>query len=228
MAESRRKIRRRGTAPGQRSRWRMVAASAVGLFLIASAYQFAFATGNVGFSPDYGPTTDTGDNTGTGPGGVGTGTGRSGGTSSSSNSLANVLVPVGGGSGVGAFAIGALTECSGSVRPLPEGQREIGELEIVSDHDTLDSGTAACFHVHGRSLVDGKWYDITEREGTTIELKAGDSGLVRQQGSSHRYCLPLTASGDVDGRTVTVTAKYQPQGTTALVAETKVTLHVVR
>jgi hypothetical protein len=204
----------------------MVAASAVGLFLIGSAYQFAFATGNVGFSPDYGPTTDTGDDSGTGPGGSGGGQVRSGGGNGSSST--NLLLPVGGGSGVGAFAIGALSECSGSVRPLPEAQREIGEVELVSDHDALDSGTAACFHVHGRSLLDGKWYDITERPETTIELKAGEAGLVRQQGSSHRYCLPLTAGKDLDGRSITVTAKYQPEGKTALVGETKVTLRVTR
>jgi hypothetical protein len=203
-----------------------VAASAVGLFLIGSAYQFAFATGSpVGFEADYGPTTDPGDEGGGSP----TPGGNSGSRSASSGSSAsNLLIPVGGGSGVGAFAIGALSECSGSVRPLPSGQREIGELEIVSDHDALDSGTAACFHVHGRSLADGQWYDITERAETTIEVKAGDSGLVRQEGSSHRYCLPLTASRELDGRTVTVTAKYQPQGTTALLAETKVTLKVAR
>lgn len=226
MAESRRKIRRRRTAPAQPSRWRLVAASAVGLFLIASAYQFAFATGGpVGFEPDYGPTTDTGDDSGptTTPGGGG----RSGG-SGDSGSASRLFIPVGGGSGVGAFAIGALTECSGSERPLPESQREIGELKIVSDHDTLDSGTAACFHVQGRSLLDGKWYDITERADTRIELKAGEAGLVRQQGSSHRYCLPLTASRDLDGRTVTVTANYHPQGAAALAAETKVTLHIAR
>ena len=64
MAESRRKIRRKGAAAAPPSRWRLVAASVVGLLLIGSAYQFAFATGNVGFEADYGPTTDTGDTTG--------------------------------------------------------------------------------------------------------------------------------------------------------------------
>jgi hypothetical protein len=112
------------------------------------------------------------------------------------------------------------------VRPLPEAQHVISEIEVVSDHDALEAGTAACFHVHGRSLADGKWYDITERTGTTLEVEASDAGLVRQQGSSHRYCLPLTASRSVDGRSVKVTAKYQPQGTTALVSETKITLRV--
>jgi len=189
-----------------------------GLALIASAYQFAFATGPVGFLPDYGPTTDTGDTTGSGPGGVGGGSvGR------------NVFIPGSSRSTealIGAMAIGAFAECRPTLAPLPGDQSELTAVEVSTRSGVLEAGTTACFHLHGRSAKDGKWYDVTDRPETRIELAAVQSGLIRQQGSSHRFALPITASPRLNNGSAIVVGRFG--GSPTLTAETTVTLHIAK
>jgi len=217
MANSTRKIRRGGTSSAPRSRGRFAVAAALGAALVAFAYQFAFATGGVGYVPDYGPTTDTGDTTGEGPGG--SRSGGSGGTSSG---------PVGVYSGVGALAVGAISECTQTLPSLASGDpTRIVEVKLVSDQTSLDAGTASCFHLRGRSATDNQWYDLTQRPETVIDLDGADAGLVRQKGSSHRFALPITVAG-VEGRIVKVRARYAPAGSDALTCDTEVTLHAAR
>lgn len=220
MANSTRRIRRRSAQFAPRSKGRFVVAALTGAVLVAFAYQFAFATGQVGFIPDYGPTTDTGDTSGQGPGGVSTG--RSGGSSGSGGSSAPIY------SGVGALAVGAVAECTQTAPTLASTETRIVEVKLVADQTSLDAGTASCFHLRGRSAADNQWYDLTQRPETKIELEGAETGLVRQQGSTHRFLLPITAAPSLEGRTVKVVAQYQPAGGAALTSSTEVTLHVNR
>lgn len=218
MANSTRKIRRRSSQTAPRSRGRFAAAAAAGAVLVALAYQFAFANGQVGFVPDYGPTTDTGDTTGQGPAGVGSG-GRSSGSGGGS-------APIYG--GIGALAVGAAAECTQSLPSLPTADTRIVEVKLVADQSSLEAGTASCFHLRGRSATDNQWYDLTQRPETHIELDGTNSGLVAQQGSTHRFVLPITASSTLEGHTVKVRARYDRAGAEALTCATEVTLHVSR
>lgn len=220
MANSTRRTRRRSAQTAPRSKGRFAVAAAAGAILVALAYQFAFATGQVGFVPDYGPTTDTGDTTGQGPGGVGSGTGRS---SASGGGGSAALY-----SGVGALAVGAAAECTQTLPTFTSADTRIVEVKLVADQTSLEAGTASCFHLRGRSTVDNQWYDLTQRPETRIELDGAGSGLVAQQGSNHRFALPITASPSLEGRTVKVRASYTPAGGTALTCATEVTLHVSR
>lgn len=218
MANSTRRIRRGSTSSAPRSKGRFALAAVVGAVLVASAYQFAFATGQVGFVPDYGPTTDTGDTTGDGRGNFG-----GGGSRSFSSG------PVGTYSGVGALAVGAISECTQTLPSIASADAtHIVEVKLVADESTLDAGTASCFHLRGRSATDNQWYDLTQRPETKIELEGSGNGLVRQQGSNHRFALPITAASGLEGRIVKVRAQYVPAGGEVLTCETEVTLHVAR
>jgi hypothetical protein len=220
MANSTRRTRRRSAQTAPRSQGRFAAAAVAGAILVALAYQFAFATGQVGFVPDYGPTTDTGDTTGERPGGAGSGFGRSSGSGGGGSALVY--------SGVGALAVGAAAECTQTLPSLSSANTRIVEVKLVADQTRLDAGTASCFHLRGRSAADNQWYDLTQQPGTHIELDGAGTGLVPQQGSNHRFALPITAAPTLEGRTVKVRASYTPAGGTALTCATEVTLHVTR
>jgi hypothetical protein len=171
----------------------------------------------VGFVPDYGPTTDTGDTTGQGR------------THSGGGSRGFGSGPVGTYSGVGALAVGAVSECTSTLPSIASTDAtHIVEVKLVADESTLDAGTASCFHLRGRSATDNQWYDLTQRPETKIELEGSETGLVRQQGSNHRFALPITAEAGLEGRIVKVHARYTPAGGEALSCDTEVTLHVAR
>lgn len=223
MANSRRKIRSSRAGRPASSRWRAVAVSALGFALIASAYQFAFATGPVGFLPDYGPTTDPGDEPSERPGGVGGGLVQAGGSLASTDSEGRTP-----GALVSALAIGAFTECRPTLPTLPADQTRVTDVELVTSRSTVEAGTTACFHLHGKSARDGKWYDLTERPEARIDLGSATSGLVRQNGSSHRFSFPVTAAARLNGERAVVVGRYEPAGETPLRSEAVVVLQVVR
>jgi hypothetical protein len=214
MADQKRTNSHRAGRPAP-SRWRVFVTVAAGLALIASAYQVAFATGPVGFLPDYGPTTDTGDESGGSPGGVGGGT------------VDPLRIPVqrADDSRISAMAIGAILECRPTFPALPADHKQVSELELVTASSVLEAGTSACFHLHGRSAKDGRWYDLTDRPETRIELAGASHGVVRQQGSSHRYCLPVTATPVLSS--VVVSGRFDAPGAPRT-AEAQVRLQGVR
>lgn len=221
MADSRRRISSRHAGRPAPSRWRKLTIAAAGLALVASAYQFAFASGPVGFLADYGPTTDTGDETGSGPGGVGSGTLNRG-------NLA--LAEASGGSDalIGAMAIGAFSECVMTLPALPADQSALSDVELTVRDNVIEAGSTSCFHLRGKSAKDGKWYDVTDRPETRIELGAVQSGLVRQQGSSHRFSLPITVGVRLNNQTAIVVGRFEGTGAPALSADAVVTLRVAK
>lgn len=221
MADSRRRTSSRRAGRPAPSRWRTLLVVTGGLALIASAYQFAFATGPVGFLPDYGPTTDTGDETGAGPGGVGSGT-------LNRSNLALAGSAAGGDALVGALAIGAFSECKLTLPELPANQSALTAVELSAGNSVLEAGSTTCFHLHGRSAKDGKWYDVTNRPESRIELGAAQSGLIRQQGSSHRFSLPITVGTRVNNDTAVVVGRFVAAGGPTLTSEAAVTLRVAR
>jgi hypothetical protein len=177
----------------------------------------------VGYVPDYGPTTDTGDTSGEGQGGS---RGNRGGGSGSGSFLGG---PVATYSGVGALAVGAAAECTQALPSLPSTDAtHIVEVKLVADQTSLDAGTTSCFHLRGRSALDNQWYDLTQRPEAKIEVDGGDTGLVRQEGSGHRFALPITATAGLEGRIVKVHARYEVAGSPALTSDAEVTLHVTR
>lgn len=221
MADSRRRTSSRHAGRPAPSRWRTMLVVAGGLAVIASAYQFAFASGPVGFLADYGPTTDTGDETGSGPGGVGSGT-------LNRNNLALAGSSGGNDALVGAMAIGAFSECSMSLPALPADQKQLSAVELTSRSSVVEAGSTTCFHLHGKSVKDGQWYDVTDRPETRIELGSAQSGLIRQQGSSHRFSLPVTVRARVNNETAFVVGRFEAAGSPALTSEATVTLRVLK
>lgn len=222
MANSTRRIRRGSASGAPRPRGRFAVAVTAGAVLVALAYQFAFATGRVGYVPDYGPTTDTGDTSGEGQGHGSAGRGGSGSARSFLGGPATYT-------GVGALAVGAATECTQTLPSLASTDpTHIVEVKLVADEASLEAGTTSCFHLRGRSATDNQWYDLTQRPETKIELESAGSGLVRQEGSGHRFALPITAAAGVEGRTVKVRARYEVAGAEALTSATEVTLHAAR
>ncbi|MGV3722812.1 MAG: hypothetical protein ACO1SX_18060 [Actinomycetota bacterium] len=221
MADSRGRTSSRHAGRPAPSRWRTVLVIAGGLAVIGSAYQFAFASGPVGFLSDYGPTTDTGDETGAGPGGIGSGT-------LNRSNLALAGASSGGDALIGALAIGAFSECTMSLPALPSDQTQLSAVELSSRSSVVEAGSTTCFHLHGKSAKDGKWYDVTDRPETRIDLGSAQSGLIRQQGSSHRFSLPITVGRRVNNATALVVGRFEAAGSPALTSEATVTLRVVQ
>jgi hypothetical protein len=129
---------------------------------------------------------------------------------------------------IGAMAIGVFSECKATLPALPAEQSEVTAVELSTRSQVIEAGTAACFHLHGRSAKDGKWYDVTDRPETRIELGAALSGLVRQQGSSHRFAFPVTANSRLNNQSAIVVGRFQGAGSAALSTETVVTLQVTK
>jgi hypothetical protein len=193
--------------------------------LIASAYQFAFAGGSFSERPQLGLTAGYGFHSSNTAGGDQNG-GHAGilPYASSSGSGESVGTALAIGSNVGALAIGAAEAFPEQFPALSGAEQGLKNARLVVERDELQPGMSCRVHFEVLSDADGKWYSVTDSPDTKIETDAPEGLLVKQDGSAHTFCVPVTAPHLAADRKVSFTATYTPAGSEALVARSTVTL----
>jgi hypothetical protein len=163
---------------------------------MGAAYQASFAAG---------PRPDYGDDGGLGAGaiaGIAAGAGLA------------ALGLFGGGAAVvgGAFLAGSDHECRERYPILPENQTEIADLRLVPANSRLDQGYCRCFHLEAKSAADRKWYSVTHRAESVLEVRDRTDALVKQEGSKNIFCVPMTAPQSANGQSIIIEGRFAPAG----------------
>jgi len=223
--------------PGRASPARAVALGSGVLLLLGSAFQASFA-GPVGGGgkPDYEPTPPVVQDEKTG-----ISSGEAGAIAAASTFAGfGVSMLLGGGGGgeeeaeepgesfsppEGPIELSTPPE-GAKVLPLPEGRTDLVAARLVPGRADLRAGGMRLLDLQVRSKSDGKWYSVTARDETTLELARPDAVVVRQDGRKNAFCVPLTAPRSADGRSVTVKARFAPKGRAGLSAECRLRVRV--
>jgi len=137
----------------------------------------------------------------------------------------NMPPPGGPGGGSGAVPSGATVVSTEEYPPLPADQTQIAAIRLSPGTGQLRAGGSYVLHVDAKGS-DGKWYSVTQRPETVIEVKDGDAGLTRIDGAKNIFCLPITTSPGQNGKTATLVGRFTPPGQTPLTTEAEVTLDV--
>lgn len=127
--------------------------------------------------------------------------------------------------GSGAVPSGERVASTEEYPPLPADQTQIAAIRVTPGTGRLRAGGSYVFHVNAKG-ADGKWYSVTQRPETVIEVKDGDAGLTRIDGTKNIFCLPVTASPGQNGKTATLVGRFTPPGQEPITAEAQVTLDV--
>jgi len=221
-----------GTAGSRTPTFRTAVACAIGLFVVGGAYQVCFAQTGVGVSVTYG-----------GGGGGGGGNGGGGGEDNGGlSSLEIAGIAVGGaavialatgafaGHGAGAAAggvipIGGTAECKEQYPPLPSDQTRISEIKLSPSDSRIERGYARCFYLNVKG-EDGKWYSVTQRAESRIELKEPDICLTKMDGTKNIFMVPASTPQSCDGKTVELVGTFAPSGQSPYTATATVHIRV--
>jgi len=213
--------------------FRTAASLAAGLFVIAGAYKVCFAQGG-GVDPVYG-----------GGGGGGGGNGGNGEDDGGLSGLEIAGIAVGGAAvialaagafsggaaagaaGAGMIPIGGTQECKEQYEALPQDQNRIAEIRLTPSDTQIKAGYARCFYVNVLTTEDNKkWYSVTQRAETRIELQDPDICLVKMDGTKNIFMVPASTPKSCDGKVVTLVATFSPPGQSPYTATAKVRIRV--
>ena len=233
MSEQHRRRRRRSHgSTATFSPGRLAFAAAVGAVLVTSAYQFAFAGGSanpIALLKGYGVGASS--------------TPAANGSSNSGLPLAPLIaVPAAAGTGyavsagsgnggaaasanVAAQAVGITERFQEQVAPLPASEQNVTEARLVPERDTLDAGTSCRLHLEVKA-ADGKWYSVTDRPESRIQIAEGAECVVPQEGSRNAFCLPITTSPQFANRTASFVGTYRRADGSELKASAKVSIQL--
>ena len=214
--------RRSRASSRSRSLFRTVAALSVGLVLMGAAFQASFAAGGgaggAGSSGNYGGGDDDG--------GIGTGGAVAIGVGGAAAIGAALGLFGAGAVATGVFLAGAPHDCKERYPDLPADHRQLTAIRLVPENSTLRNGYCRCFHLEVRSGVDRKWYSVTHRQESTIDLLEPTTCLVRQDGSKNIWCVPRTAPQSCNGQRAVLIGTFRPEGQAAMTAEASVLIRV--
>ncbi len=112
----------------------------------------------------------------------------------------------------GAFAGAAAVILAERFDPLPPSRSSITAIRLVPGNATLQAGRSRSFFLEGRSRDDGKWYSLTVRPETSIDVRDGEGCLLKQDGSRNTFLVPLTAPRSCDGKTFLLAGTFAPVG----------------
>src|SRR5438067_530965 len=89
---------------------------------------------------------------------------------------------------------------------------------VLADYPTpsdtqIKAGYARCFYVNVLTTEDNKkWYSVTQRAETRIELQDPDICLVKMDGTKNIFMVPASTPKSCDGKIVTIVATFSPAG----------------
>lgn len=171
---------------------RILSACLLGVLLLGTAFRAVAGNSVAGLIPNYGPRGGDGD------GGI------------SGAAIAGIVVGAGVGIAVatGAFAGGAADECREPQPTLPERLNQFSEIRLTPRETTIESGECRCFFLEVLATEDKKWYSVTHRSNSTIELQSQSECVVKRDGSKNVFCVPVDADKSCDGKLVTVVGTY--------------------
>ena len=196
--------------PGSRSTpFRLMAAGATGLFLMATAYQAAFAGSVRGNGFDYGTEGPPGPR---GPAG-----------DDASDTLGWAAVGVGGAAllvSTGVLAKVFHKNDSAAAPELPRGKK-VAAVRLTPSTGEIEAGSACAFDLQAQGQEDGKWYSVTARPEASLAVRG--AGLVKQDGTKNAFCLPVTATKAANGQKIQVVGTYTPEGQPAMSATATLT-----
>lgn len=206
--------------------FRTLTACVLGLFTISVAYQSSFAQGGGGRT--YG-----GGGTGGGRGeeeddGGGLSTLEIAGIAVGGAAVIALLAGAfskGGGGAAGSYAPGAPVECEEMYPPLPADQTRISEIRLEPRDSTIEAGRCRCFYLNVRT-EDGKWYSVTQRAETNIQVRDPNIALTKMDGTKNIFCVPMSTPPSYDRQRVTLVGTFAPAGMSPYTAEATVTLRV--
>lgn len=99
------------------------------------------------------------------------------------------------------------------------------EIRLLPGIAMVEAGTCVTFDLQGL-LSHNQWVSLSERPEAEFHLVGPQSPLVPHRTAANRFCLPITAPRDADGRRVYVEARFTPPGRPAVTARSVVILRV--
>lgn len=125
----------------------------------------------------------------------------------------------------GVFAGGA-DDCEERHSNLPERLNQFSAIRLIPTETTLEAGQCRCFFLEVQATEDKKWYSVTHRANSTIELQEQTPCVVKRDGSKNVFCVPIDASKSCDGKSVTVVGTYLPAGQPPMTATARILVRI--
>jgi hypothetical protein len=126
----------------------------------------------------------------------------------------------------GYFAIGAPHDCQERYPTLPEDHRSITAIRLVPESSTIEQGFCRCFHLEVRSGVDRKWYSVTQRAESRLDLRDPSHCVIKMDGQKNVFCVPLSAPQTCNGQSFVVNGTFAPTWMPPATAEARIVVRV--
>ena len=101
----------------------------------------------------------------------------------------------------------------------------IWEIRLMPGVAILDAGTCVTFDFQAR-VSNQQWVSLSDHRETEFRIAGPEPYLVPHHSAANRFCLPITAPREADGRRVTIEATYAPVGRPKLTVRSIVILRV--
>jgi len=125
----------------------------------------------------------------------------------------------------GAIPIGGTAECKEQYPSLPADMNRVTEIKLSPSDTSIERGYCRCFYLNVKA-EDGKWYSVTQRAESHIDLKEPDICLSKMDGTKNIFCVPASTPQTCDGKTVDLVGTFAPAGQSPYTATARVRIKV--
>jgi hypothetical protein len=127
--------------------------------------------------------------------------------------------------GPGYTPTGGTAECKEQYPSLPADMNRVTEIRLSPSDTRVERGYCRCFYLNVKA-EDGKWYSVTQRAESHIELKDPDICLSKMDGTKNIFCVPASTPETCDGKTVELVGTFAPAGQSPYTATARVRIRV--